>query len=256
MKPAGLLASIATALIACTPQSAPAPAPRAASEPTAAEERSSGPIRSPTDIPLADPLTTGVAAAYGPIAVWNTPKLGPYDRVTPAWNRAHQTLVMPILKGARDQFGGGWYKVQLPRRPNGTTAWVKASHVFTVPLPHRIEIDLSERKLVHYKNDKVVHRFTVGIGQDRYPTPIGTFYVWAKVPQVDPSGPYGAYALGLSGFSPVLSDWPGGGRAAVHGTADPTDKGKKVSHGCIRVFNEDIRKLRVVPMGTPVIIRR
>jgi lipoprotein-anchoring transpeptidase ErfK/SrfK len=53
----------------------------------------------------------------------------------------------------------------------------------------------------------------------------------------------------------VLSDWPGGGRAAIHGTAVATDRGQKVSHGCIRVFNKDMKKLEKLPLGTPVLIQ-
>jgi lipoprotein-anchoring transpeptidase ErfK/SrfK len=83
---------------------------------------------------------------------------------------------------------------------------------------------------------------------------MGTFYVWAQVPQASPFGPYGVFALGLSGFSPVLKDWPGGGRMAIHGTSDPADQGQMVSHGCVRVYNPDMTLLKHVPMGTPVVI--
>ncbi len=54
----------------------------------------------------------------------------------------------------------------------------------------------------------------------------------------------------------MLSDWPGGGRAAIHGPADATDRAQRVSHGCVRVFNDDMRKIKGLPMGTPVIITR
>jgi lipoprotein-anchoring transpeptidase ErfK/SrfK len=64
------------------------------------------------------------------------------------------------------------------------------------------------------------------------------------------------FALGLSGFSNVLTDWPGGGRMAIHGTPYASNKGQMVSHGCIRVYNPDMRKLRRVPLGTPVIIKQ
>jgi lipoprotein-anchoring transpeptidase ErfK/SrfK len=80
--------------------------------------------------------------------------------------------------------------------------------------------------------------------------------VWAHVPQASPTGPYGAYALGLSGFSDVLTDWPGGGRFAIHGTPYRANTGLKVSHGCIRVFNPDVTTLRDIPLGTPVVISR
>lgn len=170
-------------------------------------------------------------------------------------NPIDQGLVL-LIAGTRAGSEEDWFEVLVPNRPNGSTGWVRASDVRVVRLRHRIEIDLSTYTLEHFRGNKRVHRFVVGIGQDRYPTPRGTYYVWAKVPQPSPTGPYGMYALGISGFSPVLSDWPGGGRAAVHGTADAADKGSKISHGCIRVFNEDMKKLTGVPMGTPVVIKR
>ena len=170
-------------------------------------------------------------------------------------NPIDQRLVLLILN-ARSKESGDWFEVFLPERPNRSTGWVRRERVRVVPLRHRIEVDLSRFRLKLFRNDTLVRRFKVGVGQDQYPTPKGVFYVWAKVPQPSPAGPYGTYALGLSGFSPVLSDWPGGGRAAVHGTAVPGDRGQKVSHGCVRVFNDDMRKLQHVAMGTPVVIRR
>ena len=40
------------------------------------------------------------------------------------------------------------------------------------------------------------------------------------------------------------------------GTANSTDRGQMVSHGCVRVLNADMVTLEKVPLGTPVIIRR
>lgn len=41
----------------------------------------------------------------------------------------------------------------------------------------------------------------------------------------------------------------------IHGTDAPSSIGRSVSHGCIRVKNEDIETLfRIVPLGTPVYI--
>ncbi len=41
----------------------------------------------------------------------------------------------------------------------------------------------------------------------------------------------------------------------IHGTDNPTSIGRSVSHGCIRVRNEDIETLfRIVPVGTPVYV--
>ena len=74
-----------------------------------------------------------------------------------------------------------------------------------------------------------------------------------------PSGAYGSFILGLSGFSESIEpwkEWPGQPRLAIHGTDDPADAGQAVSKGCVRVLNSLLlRRLRDVPMGTPVVIR-
>ena len=42
---------------------------------------------------------------------------------------------------------------------------------------------------------------------------------------------------------------------AIHGTNQPETVGRAVSHGCVRLRNEDIAKLyAMVPVGTPVYI--
>ena len=48
-----------------------------------------------------------------------------------------------------------------------------------------------------------------------------------------------------------------GGEYAIHGTNEPRSIGHFVSHGCIRMFNRDIRTLYgLVEVGTPVIVER
>jgi L,D-transpeptidase catalytic domain len=163
---------------------------------------------------------------------------------------------MLVTDERTDGTGERWLRVQLPLRPNERQAWVRRDEVRLVPLHDRLVIDLSQRTLARFHDRNRVARFQVGVGRTQYPTALGTFYVWLKVNFGQWYGPYGIYALGLSGFSPVLSDWPGGGRMAIHGTYNPTDRGQKVSHGCIRVYNAQMATLRSVPLGTPVIIRR
>lgn len=61
-----------------------------------------------------------------------------------------------------------------------------------------------------------------------------------------PRNPMGAAALGLDR-----------GDYAIHGTNDPSSIGGFVSHGCIRMYNEDILDLyRRVPIGTRVVVLR
>ena len=172
-----------------------------------------------------------------------------------ATNDWAQPLWLPVIGGFRDVEGTGWLEVRLPIRPNGTEGWVRGEDVRSRRLQEHIVVDLSGHLLKRYVAHDVIGRDRVAIGSPSTPTPAGRFFVWAHVSYPDRAGPYGVFALGLSGFSNVITDWTGGGRIAIHGTADPADAGHDVSHGCVRVFNPEMRALEDVPLGTPVTIR-
>jgi len=191
----------------------------------------------------------------------------PRERYTPMWKQpAHSKqpdfaldtqndfgeLVPMLIEHATMRDGEPWYEVLMPIRPNGSSAWVRDADVKVRQRDDSLEVDLSSRTLVRYHDDQVVDRFKIGIGTEQYPTTTGQFYVYIKVPYDDPNQPYGIMALGLSGFSRVITDWPGGGRIAVHGTPYASDRGDAVSHGCVRVYNQDMEKLVDLPLGTPV----
>lgn len=191
------------------------------------------------------------------LTIWRGPSTDAGKRWSfPTRNPVGQTLEFLVAKTARDRSGNPWLRILLPIRPNGAAGWVRKSAVTVERVSQRIVVDLSDKTLRSYRDGQLEHDFSVGIGRPETPTAVGTFYVWAQVPQASPSGPYGVFALGLSGFSPVLLDWPGGGRMAIHGTSNPGDRGQMVSHGCVRVFNDDMAALRRVPLGTPVVIKR
>jgi lipoprotein-anchoring transpeptidase ErfK/SrfK len=184
----------------------------------------------------------------GPGAVLSARQPGVNDWRQPIW--------LPAIDAFADADGAVWYEVRLPVRPTGATGWLRADDVRTRELRERIVVDLSAHRLWRHIAGQRTRSFTVGVGAPTTPTTPGRFFVWARVPTGDPTGPYGAFALGLSGFSDVITDWVGGGRLAIHGTSDPADRGFDVSHGCVRVFNPQMRTLADVPMGTPVWIRR
>jgi lipoprotein-anchoring transpeptidase ErfK/SrfK len=167
------------------------------------------------------------------------------------WGQAVRFLVVGV---SHDEPGEPWLRLLLGIDPNGATGWVPLDEVRLRTRHDRIVVSLSRRMLWHMRDGRVIQRFSVGVGAARTPTTPGRFFVWAKV-AADPHGAYGSYVLGLSGFSEVLTNWPGGGRMAIHGTDDPNDRGQWVSHGCVRVFNPQMDQLRNVPMGTPVVIR-
>jgi lipoprotein-anchoring transpeptidase ErfK/SrfK len=92
------------------------------------------------------------------------------------------------------------------------------------------------------------------VGQPRWPTPRGRFYVRDELTKF--AGPtYGPLAFGTSARSAVLTDWPAGGFVGIHGTDHPELIPGRISHGCIRMRNADILRLaRLMPVGTPLTI--
>ncbi len=133
-----------------------------------------------------------------------------------------------------------------------------------------IVINISEMRLYYFfrmKGVTMVRAYPIGIGDEGADTPIGSFRVIEKIlhpawhvpasirkerpelPPVVPPGPdnpMGDYALRLS-LGTVL----------IHGTDVPWGIGRRVSHGCIRLYPEDIKELyHLVPINTPVTIIR
>jgi hypothetical protein len=217
----------------------------------------------PTGVDVAEPkpplLPEGVDVVAVPaerlIPMWEHPKSAKATFKLDTKNPSGSFSPM-LIEDAKRREGEAWYRVLLPLRPNGSAAWVRERDISLRRIDQRIEVDLSDRTLRYYVHDDLKKRFSVGVGTDATPTGTGTFYVWVKIRYSSPYQPYGIAALGLSGFSPVLSEWPGGGRMAIHGTSSPSDRGNAVSHGCVRVFNDDLRSLLDVPLGTPVEITR
>jgi L,D-transpeptidase ErfK/SrfK len=126
-----------------------------------------------------------------------------------------------------------------------------------------IVINLSELRLYYFADDKNVLSFPIGIGKEGWRTPTGTAEITLKrenptwtppesiraanpdLPEFVPPGPknpLGKYAmsLNLSGI-------------AIHGTNKPSSIGSRASHGCIRMYPEDIEMLfHSVSEGTTV----
>ena len=149
----------------------------------------------------------------------------------------------------------GWFQALLPMRPNGTIGWVKEADVTPGSTTYAIKIFLAEHKLQLLESDNVVLEAPIVGGKPETPTPLGKYYITDPVDlQARPNGAYGAYALGISGYSEVLKTFNGGpGQIAIHGGAFESNLGQDVSNGCIRVLNDIILQIATtVPLGTPV----
>lgn len=137
--------------------------------------------------------------------------------------------------------------------------------------PSRTELHHKKGKLTATASapyaPKVVYTFPVGLGRFDWRTPVGTFKVRGKtrdpswvvpddiyqehlerdgeaehmIPGGDPDNPLGRYRIELT--LPLY---------ALHGTNVPWGVGMEVSHGCIRLYPEDIEQLfNLVRVGIP-----
>ncbi len=151
--------------------------------------------------------------------------------------------------------GASWYRVKLPIRPNGVTAYIRPADVRVEKVTTRIEVDLSARRLTFYRAGRVVLTTPVAVGSSSTPTPVGRFYVDQRILTTNPNGPFGPAALGVSAFSNVLTGWTQGGPIGIHGTNQPWSIGRAVSNGCIRAPNATLKRLFAATHGgSPVVI--
>jgi L,D-transpeptidase ErfK/SrfK len=154
------------------------------------------------------------------------------------------------------------------------TLFVPGRHILPSGPHTGIIVNLPEHRLYYYPKVKrgqpqVVVTFPVSIGKMDWHTPIGLTHVISKIknpswyppegvraehaaagdtlPPVVPPGPdnpLGAFALRLAA---------GNGTYLIHGTNNPIAVGLAVTHGCIRMYPEDIESLFAqVPNGTEV----
>jgi hypothetical protein len=250
------LVAVAVALAGCGGSGSAASRP-AAPQTTAAATPPTRPA------PRAGKVHLGSAPAYVALAVKDVtvlsrPRSGDVVAVFPAslpWGSPTPFL---IREARRTAAGDTWLQVLLPRRPNGSSGWVRRDQVRIRPVSSAVEVDLSSRTASLLHNRQRVRSWRVGVGTAATPTPTGTFYVTVKLrpPQISGAA-YGAWALGLSGYSEVHQSFgTGDGQIALHGTYKPWLLGQPVSNGCVRMDNEMITLLaETLPLGAPVTIK-
>ena len=151
---------------------------------------------------------------------------------------------------------------------------VPGKHILP-PGPHEgIVVNLPEHRLYYYPKPKrggssEVITYPVSIGKMDWHTPLGLTHVIQKIkdpvwyppesvrkehleagdplPTVVPAGPdnpLGQFAMRLAA---------GKGTYLIHGTNNPIAVGLAVTHGCIRMYPDDVAALfPLIPVGTPV----
>lgn len=147
----------------------------------------------------------------------------------------------------------------------GDTLVIPSAHVLPRVRSEGIVINLAELRLYLFRKNGAPVSYPISIGKEGWETPLGETAivrkranpVWIPTPALlaedpglprsvpaGPDNPLGAFALNLG--------WAG---FAIHGTNAPDSIGKRVSHGCIRMYPEDIRALfEQVETGTRVTV--
>jgi lipoprotein-anchoring transpeptidase ErfK/SrfK len=201
----------------------------------------------------ANPTVSVVAEAAVPqVAVFGAP--GDSAPVTTLANPNENGAPLVLLAIS---YTTDWLQVLLPVRPNGSKGWIRKSDVRLRAHEYRMRVDLAAHRLTVWKGTQPIVQEPVGVGNGRTPTPTGVYYLTELLRTPNPSGRYGPYAFGLSGYSDVLTSFRGGdGGVGIHGTNEPSSIGRDSTHGCIRLKNDAINQLaRLLPLGTPVFIR-
>ena len=150
---------------------------------------------------------------------------------------------------------GAWARVQMPIRPNGTTAWVQTGFFREEKHNYHIVIDVSENTVNVYQGEELLVEQIAVSGRESRPTPVVRSYIDEKIPGASLSPAYGDWVLSIAAFSETLGTFGGGGmpKLALHGTNQPELMGQYVSSGCVRIPNEVISFIaESVPVGTIV----
>lgn len=122
-----------------------------------------------------------------------------------------------------------------------------------------LEVSISRRTVTTFHGEIPLKTYPVAVGREGWSTPVGNHRVlqtieypaWRNpftgdvIPSKDPDNPLGDRWIG---FWTDGKNWSG-----FHGTPNRESVGQAASHGCIRMYNEDVRELfNQVTLGTVV----
>jgi lipoprotein-anchoring transpeptidase ErfK/SrfK len=108
---------------------------------------------------------------------------------------------------------------------------------------YAIQIDTTNHILKLMQDGVLVKQYLVAVGKPSTPTPKGNWTITKK----------GLWGEQFGGHFMQLSvPW---GTYGIHGTDKPASIGQSVSHGCVRMHNNDAGELyNTIQLGTPVTI--
>lgn len=182
-------------------------------------------------------LPVSATAGGTPVAVLPSNELG-----GPTW--------VPVV-----QSKPGWQRILLPSRPNDSTGWIPtgAGNLQTAHSSYVLRVKTSTRKLTLSKSGSTIGTWTVAVGAPKTPTPVGRTFLLALIAPTKPT--YSPLILPVGAHSDTLDSYGGGpGTVAFHGWPSKSVFGQAITHGCVRVPADALKRLSKLPLGTPVYV--
>lgn len=124
----------------------------------------------------------------------------------------------------------------------------------------RIVLKRGERRVYVYQGEQELASFPVAVGKPGWETPAGTFAVKTMAENPGWTHPFTGKVMSPESDNPLGERWiefwtDGYNSIGFHGTPNRASVGQAASHGCVRMYDEDIQKLfNWVSEGTPVIV--
>ncbi len=127
----------------------------------------------------------------------------------------------------------------------------------------KLVLSLSQRKIFLYRNGELLKTYPCAVGRAGFATPKGHWRVVGKRKNPAWYNPRSPWSANMPAIIPPGPSNPLGTRAIelnapairIHGTPNPSSVGRAVSHGCIRMYRNDVEELfDEVTMGVPVAI--
>ena len=125
---------------------------------------------------------------------------------------------------------------------------------------YELVLNIPANKLLLFNRGAVIKEYTVGVGSSLTPTPLGDFKVVRRIHNPAWVNPYRQSKVIAPGeTNPIGRYWLGfamnkkNQEYGFHATADLNSIGKASTHGCIRLYPQDMQELfNLVSVNTPV----
>jgi WD40 repeat protein len=124
----------------------------------------------------------------------------------------------------------------------------------------RLIVKLGERRVYLYRGNSVQTSYPIAVGQSGWETPTGTFKVFEMLQNPAWTHPLTGQRIDPGQQNPLSNRWmafwsDGYHQIGFHGTPDRNSVGKAVSHGCLRMYDEDAQALyEQIKLGTVVTV--